>query len=190
MQLNEKQLADGFRTGDAGSFEALYRAYGPRLYRFCLRLSGDVSCAEDLTQEVFVAAFRGADRFEARSSIATWLYRIALYRWRDARDKSRITTVSLHDSDAPLSADPAQIGLQNLELDAAIAALPDALRTAFLLVKAEGFLFREAAEILGVPESTLKSRVALAARQLQAQLTSAECDVRIQGSGCEVGEIP
>ncbi len=190
MQLNEKQLADGFRSGDAGSFEALYREFGPRLYRFCLRLSGDVSCAEDLTQEVFLAAFRGADRFEARSSIATWLYRIALYRWRDARDKSRITTVSLLDSEASLSADPAQIGLKKLELDAAMAALPDGLRSAFLLVKAEGFLFREAAEILGVPESTLKSRVALATRKLQTHLSKDESGVPVPRSGCEIGEIP
>ena len=190
MQLNEKQLADRFRCGEAGSFESLYREFGPRLYRFCLRLCGDVSCAEDLTQEVFLAAFRGAERFEARSSIATWLYRIALYRWRHSRDKSRINTVSLQETDAPLSADPAQIGLEKVALDAALAALPDPLRVAFLLVKAEGFLCREAAEILGVPESTLKSRVALASHKLQALLSTDEREVQMPQSRCEIGEIP
>ncbi|HLK55908.1 MAG TPA: sigma factor [Chthonomonadaceae bacterium] len=84
MTLDEKNLARRFRAGEAGSFETLY--HGTRIYRFSQGLCGNDACAEDLTQDVFLAAYRGAERFEGRSSLATWLYRIALYRWRNIRN--------------------------------------------------------------------------------------------------------
>ena len=71
-------------------FPAFFRQYGDRIYRFCYRLSGSASDAEDLTQEVFLAAFQGAGRFEGRASVQTWLYRIALNCWRNSRRAPRL----------------------------------------------------------------------------------------------------
>jgi RNA polymerase sigma-70 factor (ECF subfamily) len=174
MTPDEKKLAHGFRTEQAGSFEKLYDEYGPRIYRFCLRVCHNRADAEDLTQEVFLAAFKGLDRFDSRSSLATWLYRIALFRWRSIRNVKRPRTVSLDETSEPFSADPAHAGLDRLALEQALSALPDNLREAFLLVKQEQLLCREAAEILMIPEGTLKSRVHSAIVRLQKLLATDE----------------
>lgn len=174
MTTDEKNLVREFRAGEAGSFETLYRDYGTRLFRFCRRICGNDTDAEDLTQEVFLAAYRGASRFEGRCSLTTWLYRIALYRWRTLY-KLRITQgTPIDDSVSSFSSDPAQIGLDKVTMDRALSALPEKLREAFLLVKGEGLLYREAAEVLGIPEGTLKSRVQAAIVKLQSLLESEE----------------
>ncbi len=183
MTLDEKNLARRFRDGEAGSFDTLYREYGTRIFRFCLRLCGNDACAEDLTQEVFLAAYVGAKRFEGRSSLATWLYRIALYQWRNMQKACRLETVPLDDTVAVLSSDPAQAGLERITLENALAALPEPLREAFLLVKSEGFLCREAAEILGIPEGTLKARLYTAVLKLQSLLEAPESATAHQQPG-------
>jgi RNA polymerase sigma-70 factor (ECF subfamily) len=170
MTLDENNLARQLRAGEAGSFETLYREYGPRIYRFCRRLTCNDTSAEDLTQDVFLAAYRGMERFEGRSSLATWLYRITLYRWRNLQNAHSVETLALDETTTALSSDPAQTGLERIALENALSALPAPLREAFLLVKGEGFLCREAAEILGIPEGTLKSRVYSAILKLQGLL--------------------
>lgn len=180
MTLDENQLARRFRAGEPGSFDTLYREYGTRIYRFCHRLCRNATCAEDLTQEVFLAAYQGAERFEGRSSLATWLYRIALYRWRNLRSTRQWDTIAWEDSPLPSAPDPAQSGMQRIALDNALASLSEPVREAFLLVKGEGFLCREAAEILGIPEGTLKYRVYTAVTQLQRLLQTEEDGVSEQ----------
>ena len=124
MTLDENNLARQLRAGEAGSFETLYREYGPRIFRFCRRLSCNDTVAEDLTQDVFLAAYRGAERFEGRSSLATWLYRIALYRWRKMQNTRSPEIVTLDETTAALSSDPVQTGLERIVLEEALAALP------------------------------------------------------------------
>ena len=151
-------------------FPAFYQKYGDRIYRFCYRLSGSASDAEDLTQEVFLAAFQGAGRFEGRASVQTWLYRIALNCWRQTRRAPRLDMTPLEDA---VHSGP---GLEQSVTDAAsltcaLAALPPDLREAFLLVKAEGLTHREAAQILDIPLGTVQFRVHTAARRLRVLLT-------------------
>ena len=116
-------------------FEALYADYGDRVYRFCHRLSGSASDAEDLTQEVFLAAYRGLEGFQGRSSAATWLYRIAVFRWRKMRPLEMLALENNMEASAP---DHAGANADRMSLDAAIGSLPTIFREAFLLVKAEG----------------------------------------------------
>lgn len=161
------------------TFSALYDAYADRVYRFCLRLCGGSEAdAEDLAQEVFVAAHAGLERFEGRSSVATWLYRIAVYRWRRLRDSRawQVPAVSLDDGPEPASTqnDPARAGLARLSLEGALAGLSPDLREAFLLVKAEGLTYREAAEVLGAPQGTIQSRVHDAVLRLRSALSGDE----------------
>ncbi len=151
-------------------FPALYQKYGDRIYRFCYRLSGSASDAEDLTQEVFLAAFQGAGRFEGRATVQTWLYRIALNCWRHARRAPRLDTATLEDAAHPGP------GLEQAVTDAAsltcaLAALPPDLREAFLLVKAEGLTHCEAAQVLDIPLGTVQFRVHQASRRLRVLLT-------------------
>jgi RNA polymerase sigma-70 factor (ECF subfamily) len=173
MTTDERELVQGFRRGDPGSFEALYEQYGSRVYRFCFRLCGHVADAEDLAQEVFVAAYQGLERFEGRSTLATWLFRIALFRWKRLRSGHRPETVSLDEGleVAATAPDPGFVGVERLLLDQALAALPPDLHEAFLLVKVEGLKYREAAVVLGVPQGTVQYRVHEASVRLRAMLT-------------------
>lgn len=124
MTPDEKYLARAFCTGDPGGFERLYDTYSPRIFRFCLRICGNRADAEDLMQEVFVAAYRGSQRFDSRSSTATWLYRIAIYRRRSMNRMRRPETVSIDDSSACSNVTICDVGLERIALDSAIAALP------------------------------------------------------------------
>ncbi len=166
-QRHEEQC---LKPDPRADFPAFYRQHGDQIYRFCYRLSGSASDAEDLTQEVFLAAFQGAGRFEGRASVQTWLYRIALNCWRQTRRAPRLDTTPLEDA---AHAGP---GLEQSVTDAAsltcaLAALPPDLREAFLLVKAEGLTHREAAQILDAPLGTVQFRVHTAACRLRVLLT-------------------
>jgi RNA polymerase sigma-70 factor, ECF subfamily len=160
MPEDGRELVRRFRNGEAGAFERLYDEYGDRVYRFCFRLCGQAADAEDLTQEVFIAAYQGLDRFAGRSSLATWLYRIALYRWRGLQGAAPPTVpLELEPEGTAAVPDPAPSRIERLSLESAIARLPESLRDAFLLVKSEGLKYREAARVLGVPQGTVQSRV-------------------------------
>jgi RNA polymerase sigma-70 factor (ECF subfamily) len=176
MTTDERELVRRFQRGEPGSFEALYDRYGNRVYRFCFRLCGHTADAEDLAQEVFVAAYQGLERFEGRSTLATWLFRIALFRWKRLRGAHHPETVPLDEAleVAATAPDPAFVGVERLLLDQALAALPPDLHEAFLLVKVEGLKYREAAVVLGLPQGTVQSRVHEAMVRMRAVLADEE----------------
>lgn len=158
------------RPTERADFPALFQKYGDRIYRFCYRLCGSASDAEDLTQEVFLAAFQGMERFEGRSSVPTWLYRIALNCWRHSRRAPRLDTVPVED--APQTGPGVEQAVtDSVSLTCALAVLPPDLREAFLLVKAEGLTYREAAQALNIPQGTVQWQVHTASRRLRALLT-------------------
>lgn len=173
MNAEETEWVQRFRRGAPGGFETLYSVYGDRLYRFCYRLCGRAADAEDLAQEAFLAAYQGRERFQGRASIGTWLFRIALYRWRQRPASERNRPSPLDSTGGGMAAeDPTQARLEQMVLEAALSSLNDDLREAFLLVKAEGFKYREAAEILGVPQGTVQYRVSEAASRLRTALSA------------------
>lgn len=158
---------------DLKEFQALYDTYSDRIYRFCYRLSGSATDAEDLVQEVFIAAYQGQEKFEGRSTVATWLYRIALYKWRRiSQSRERDTLPLLDDTPEPSAStsDPAHTRLERMSLEQAITGLPVDLREAFILVKAEGLKYREAAIALNVPQGTVQRRVHDAVHRLRTLL--------------------
>jgi RNA polymerase sigma-70 factor, ECF subfamily len=81
---DEIELADRLRAGDESAFVALISRYQPRLLRLAEATVGSRAVAEEVTQDVWLAVFRGVDRFEGRSSLATWLFHILLNRARSA----------------------------------------------------------------------------------------------------------
>jgi RNA polymerase sigma-70 factor (ECF subfamily) len=172
MNSDEREPRQPISAGETARFLALSAEYSERIYRFCHRLCGNSADAEDLTQEVFLAAFQGLPRFQGRSSLATWLYRIALYQWRKMKAARGPETVPLDDERAVavVGPDPIAAGLSRMSLEEALAALPETWREALLLVKAEGLKCREAAEVLGIPQGTLKYHVHQAVVRLQALL--------------------
>ena len=159
---------------DTDRFEDFYRQHGDRIYRFCFRLSGSASDAEDLTQEVFLAAWQGRKRFAGRSSVQTWLYKIALNCWRHSRRKPQPDTNLLEDEAMQARPDLAQAVTDSIALSCALNALPPDLRETFLLVRAEGLTYREAASVLAIPQGTVQWRVHEASCRLRVLLTAEE----------------
>jgi len=156
--------------GDLAAFEALYRRFAPRLYGLCLRLTGQREAAEDCVQESFVAAWRGLGRFEKRSRFATWLQRIAIRtviaRRRGLRNAHEVGEPA---TGLPDRADP-DGGSPPLDLERAIAALPEGARDVLVLVGIYGYSHAEAANVLGVAEGTCKAQLHRARGLLSAAL--------------------
>jgi RNA polymerase sigma factor (sigma-70 family) len=156
--------------GDLTAFERLYREFSPRVYGLCLRLTGQREAAEDCTQESFVAAWRALAGFEQRSRFTTWLHRIAVHSVLARRRGLRV----LHEVAEPVSglpevSDPAAAG-PPIDLERAIAALPEGARHVLVLVGIYGFSHAEAAATLGLAEGTCKAQLHRARGLLSAAL--------------------
>lgn len=167
----DNELVARTLNGEAGAFNDLVVRWETPLYRFVVRYLGDPEEAHDICQEAFLKAYTNLDRFRGQAKFSSWLYQIALNQCRTQfrRKKSR-PTVSLDedeqmghlqlvpaDAEAP---DASAIKSQHAsELRDALAHLPEDQRTAIILKEYHGLKFREIAEILETPESTVKSRL-------------------------------
>lgn len=158
-ELDPKTLARA-RRGDQRAFAALVRHYDPRLRALAYRLLGDRARMDDALQETYVKAFRSLPRFRNDSALGTWLYRIAYNACLDELKRTRVVVDidSVRERAEP-GPDPAETLATRQTLVLALAGLPPEDRAAVLLVDAEGFDYRSAAEVLGVPEGTVASRL-------------------------------
>jgi RNA polymerase sigma-70 factor (ECF subfamily) len=161
----EGALVQRARSGDTRAFERLYREHAGKVYGLCLRMTRDVALAEDCTQETFVNAWRALDRFETRSSMATWLHRIAV---NVALGKRRKISPLIVDSDGvgtsgedePVESEwTLETPLEVNEIETAIGDLPDGARDVLVLYAIYGYSHAEAAEMLGVAEGTCKAQL-------------------------------
>src|SRR5277367_3314964 len=157
-------------AGDVAAFERLYRQFAPRVYGLCLRLTGQREAAEDCTQESFVTAWRSLARFERRSRFATWLHRIAVNCVLSRRKGLRFEyEIAEPVQGLPDRADPAG-GAPPIDLERAIAALPEGARHVLVLVGIYGYSHAEAAGTLGIAEGTCKAQLHRARSLLSATL--------------------
>lgn len=173
----------------AAAVQRLVDEYGGQLYALGLRFCGDRQDAEDLVQEVFLQALRSWSSFEGRSSPKTWLYTIAaracqrMHRPRAGEpaglwslddvlpfDEPRIAVIAAEQDDA-LQAAIRREARERAE--AAIALLPAEFRVPLILKEIVGLSVPEAAEVLGLPEGTVKSRVHRARVQIRAEVDRA-----------------
>jgi RNA polymerase sigma-70 factor, ECF subfamily len=156
------------REGDRVALSAFVRRTQADVWRFCAHLV-DPASADDLTQEVYLRATRTVGRFRADASARTWLLAIARNTCTDElrrRARRRRFVVSVHQPvDLPVE-DPARAA----DLDALVHGLGPARREVFVLTQILGLTYREAAEILGVPVGTVRSRLARAREELVALL--------------------
>jgi RNA polymerase sigma-70 factor, ECF subfamily len=163
-------LIDAAVGGDLAAFEALYRQFAPRIFGLCLRLTGQREAAEDCTQESFVSAWRSLARFERRSRFSTWLQRIAIRAVLSRRRGLRLFREVAEPADGlPEVADPSG-GAPPVDLERAIAALPEGARHVLVLVGIYGYSHAEAASTLGVAEGTCKAQFHRARGLLSATL--------------------
>lgn len=168
-------LTDLIRRAQAGDHEAfreLYQEHVGRVYALCLRLAGDGARAEELTQDVFVRAWRGLRGFRGESALSSWLHRltvnVVLMERRAAERRAR-RVVAMEDPDAGSGGREVPVGLA-LDLERAIAALPDGAREVFVLHDVEGYRHAEIAALLDVAEGTSKAQLFRARRLLREML--------------------
>lgn len=171
MALSDEQLVALTVKGDVSAFNEIVARWEGKLYNFVYRYLGDAEEAKDVCQEAFVRAYTHLDGFRGQAKFSSWLYQIALNLCRSKKRKERAhPTVSIDDREEenPLFAlpdersTPAEQTLEGeraLAVREALAQLPEAQRTVIILKEYHGLKFREIAEILDTPESTVKSRL-------------------------------
>jgi RNA polymerase sigma-70 factor, ECF subfamily len=168
----EAALVQRACAGDSRAFERLYREHAGRVYGLCLRMTRDVQLAEDCTQETFINAWRALPRFETRSSLSTWLHRIAVNVSLAKRRKASPVEPSLDDEEGAGGATEwtLETPVEVREIEAAIEALPDGARDALVLHALYGYSHGEAAQMLGVAEGTCKAQLHRARKLLRERL--------------------
>ena len=176
-RTEELALVERCRAGDLAAFETIYRTHSGRLYSVACRVLGNPTDAEDLLQEIFLAAHRKLESFRGESALGTWLYRLAmnlcLDHLRSRANRSGQLTDSLDEEfglDDVGSRRLAERTVARMDLERALAQLPDGCRTAFVLHDVEGLEHREVAAALGIAEGTSKSQVHKARMRLRAML--------------------
>lgn len=177
---SEHALVEQCRRQNLEAFGKIVDAYQGRVYGFVKRLTHGAEEALDITQEVFIRAFQGFARFDGRSSLRTWLFRIAYNLCIDRSRKenrnpaeARIDTAASDDEPMEFADsrwDPQSAMLENELYDvvsAGIDSMSDKLRTVLILHDREDLGYDEIAETVGIPVGTVKSRLFLARAHLQ-----------------------
>ena len=176
-RAEELALIERCRNGDLSAFEVIYKTHAGRLFSVACRMTGNPADAEDLLQEIFLAAHRKLDSFRGDSALGTWLYRLAtnlcLDHLRSRAAKTSQVTDAIDDEPAVADARSGRLAdrtVDKMDLERALAQLPEGCRTAFVLHDVEGLEHREVAEMLGIAEGTSKSQVHKARLRLRAIL--------------------
>lgn len=184
-----------FRAGDARAFEALVRRHRTPVFNFILRYTGQRARAEDVLQETWLKVVRSAREYEPKAKFTTWLYTIARNLCVDsARKESYRQAASL---EAPATgaegaeSRPLGEGLPDLAaspergaynarvrplLERALSSLPEEQREVFILREYSGIPFKDIAEVTGVSENTVKSRMRYALEGLRRRLAELGVD--------------
>lgn len=160
-------LLDAHLAGDPDAFGELVRRHRDVLWAVALRTTGNASDAEDALQEALISALRSVERFERRSAVRTWLYRIVVNASLDRlRRNAARPSSSIEGHDPADPADDAGRLADRLDVMAALQQLSPGQRAAVVLVHVEGMSVSEAAEVLDLPEGTVKSRCSRGRAQL------------------------
>lgn len=187
---DERLLLDYAKSENPKSFDQLVERFDRELFTFLRRYLGSEHLAEDALQGTFLLLHRKCGQFDSRRKLRPWLYRIATNQANDLlRRNRRHRAVSLetelqtktegrHESSLKemladcreQPGDAAETAEMRQKVNSAVRELPDWLRQPIQLIVYEGFKYREAAEMLGIPLGTLKSRLSQAIRRLAEML--------------------
>jgi len=175
------------QEGDPEEFSRLVDAYSSKIYRLAIKMLNQQQDAEDVLQETFVKAYRGLKSFDGRSKLSTWLFRIATNEALMVIRRKHPEVVSI---DEPIETEegeqePVQIidwcclpenELLSEEtkeiLDAAVQKLPERLKVVFLLRDIDDLSTHETAEVLGLSETAVKTRLSRARLRLREELST------------------
>jgi RNA polymerase sigma-70 factor, ECF subfamily len=166
QQPTDFELAQNSAAGDTAAFEEIYHRHFRRVYALCLRMMGNPTEAEDMTQEVFLQLFNKIGMFRGDSAFTTWLHRMTVnqvlmhFRKRSTRSE-KITD----EGETPVqivqgTANPNKMPVvDRIALERALQQLPTGYRTVFVLHDIEGYEHYEVADMLGIAEGTSKSQL-------------------------------
>jgi len=178
--VEQRALIDGLSRGDARAFADLLAQFQDRVVNLCHRFLRDQDEAEDTAQEVFLEVWRSIGRFRRDAKLSTWIYRIAANKAIDALRRGKRRREHSGDPEAVLAqaASPEAAGPERqwerkereALLHRALAALPEAQRTALHLHKLEGLGLGEAAEVMGLTAGAFQSLVFRGRRALEQLL--------------------
>jgi RNA polymerase sigma-70 factor (ECF subfamily) len=179
---------DALRRGDRDEFARLLEAFSGPIYRLAFKMLGNAQDAEDILQNTFLKAFQHLGGFEGRSSLSTWLYRIAaneaLMSLRRKRPEVTMTDVApeegTDDDYAPLQftdwcclpEEEFFSAEARLALDEAVRRLPETMRIVFLLRDIQGLSIQETSQVLDLSETAVKTRLLRARLRLREDLSS------------------
>ena len=173
-------------TGDAEAFGAIVRRWERRIFALAYGMLGREEDARDATQETFLAAFRNLRGFRGEAKVSSWLHRIAVNQCITRQRQARVRSEAALDDDeeagsasfaAPVHYSPSRVVEARQETAAvrrAINSLPMELRQVVVMKEFEELTFREIADVLELPLSTVKSRLYTAMKQLQMRLQKFE----------------
>ena len=177
---------EALRTGNRREFARLVDRYSGPLYRLALKMLGNPRDAEDVLQNTFLKVFQHLDEFEGRSSLSTWLYRIAsneaLMQMRKQRPEITLSDTKQEDDDSDyepvqftdwccLAEEELLSSESRAALDRAIQHLPETLRIVFVLRDIEGLSIRETSQALELSETAVKTRLLRARLRLRDELS-------------------
>jgi RNA polymerase sigma-70 factor, ECF subfamily len=186
IEMTDSISLEALKAGDQHSFAQLVDVTSGKIYRLVFQILGNAQDAEDVLQETYIKAFRSLPDFEGRSSLKTWLYRIAvnealmLVRKHNPKMISVDETTPDEESDGEnmeivdwccLPESELLSGEGRHFLDRAVQSLPELLRVVFVMRDIEGLSIQETAETLGITESTVKTRLLRARLRLRQELS-------------------
>jgi len=193
----EQLVLEKAKAGDRKAFGELVRLHHRRVWKVALHLLGSASEADDVVQETFLRAFRAIDRFDGKSEVSTWLYRIAVNLSLNAlRSRKRTAAIDIGDprlggalaSDKKDPSADAEARQGNMRLLESLEKLSLTLRTTVVLVAFEGLSHREAGEVLGCAEGTVAWRMHEARRLLKERLAGEDRQGETAGASAREDE--
>ena len=181
---SDEVIVERALTGDAEAFGELVRRWERRIFALTYGILGREEDARDATQETFLAAFRNLRGFRGEAKVSSWLHRIAVNQCISRQRRAKVRSESALEEEneagsfaAPVSESPLRVveGRQEtLAVRRAINSLPLELRQIVVMKEFEELTFREIADVLDLPLSTVKSRLYTALKQLQMRLQKFE----------------
>ena len=191
MNETEKMISlEDLKAGSREAFAQLVDQTSGHIYRTALQILGDDQDAEDVLQETYIKAFRSLPEFEGRSSLTTWLYRIAVNEalMLVRKRKPQAQSVSIDESGSSFDGDAEAEEMQIVDfcclpegellsaesrrfLDRAVRNLPENLRVVFVMRDIEGLSISDTAEALGLSENNVKTRLLRARLRLRQELS-------------------
>ncbi len=171
-------LVEQVRRGDPRAFDQLVRRHDRRAFSLAFRLLSHREDAEDVVQESFIAALEALDRFDATRPFGPWFYRIVVNRSLNARKARSRRSMEAIPEDAPARTASPERAVEVTEakgqVTEALASLSERQRAVVEMIELEGFSGPEVAEILGIPEGTVRWHLHGARKALRAALGPAE----------------